>query len=83
MENQNLNILDEESILKNYKSKFKYYIGSFHEKRGITFEITNDINRVDDLFFGCWKTNTSSSIIWTILFLNEFIYILGNKKENQ
>lgn len=47
--NINLNILDEEDILKNYKSKFKYYIGSFHEKRGIYFELTNDINRVDDL----------------------------------
>lgn len=45
----NSNILKEEDILKTYKSKFKYYIGSFHEKRGITFEITNDINRVKDL----------------------------------
>ena len=44
-----LNILNEENILKNYKSKFKYYIGSFHEKRGISFEVTNDIDRIDDL----------------------------------
>ncbi len=45
----NSNILTEEEILKTYKSKFKYYIGSFHEKRGISFEITNDINKVKDL----------------------------------
>lgn len=44
-----LNILNEESILSTYKSKFKYYIGSFHEKRGISFEITNDIKRVPEL----------------------------------
>lgn len=42
-------ILSEEETLKTYKSKFKYYIGSFHEKRGVSFEITNDINRVKDL----------------------------------
>jgi len=45
----NLNILTPEEVLKNYKSKFKYYLGDFHKKRGISFEITNDINRVDDL----------------------------------
>lgn len=43
----NSNILNVEEILKTYKSKFKYYLGSFHEKRGITFEITNDLNKLD------------------------------------
>lgn len=43
----NSNILSIDEILKTYKSKFKYYLGTFHEKRGITFEITNDINKLD------------------------------------
>ena len=43
-------ILTEEEILKTYKSKFKYYLGSFHEKRGVTFEITNDLNNLDKNF---------------------------------
>lgn len=45
--NKESNILTEEEILKTYKSKFKYYLGNFHEKRGVTFEITNDINELD------------------------------------
>lgn len=43
----NSNILTVEEILKTYKSKFKYYLGSFHEKRGITFEITDNLNDID------------------------------------
>lgn len=38
-------VLNLEELLNTYKSKFKYYIGSFHEKRGITFEITDDIKK--------------------------------------
>lgn len=45
---KDLNILDEDGILKNYKSKFKYYLGNYHKKRGITFSITKDKNRLDD-----------------------------------
>ena len=40
-------ILKEEEILKTYKSKFKYYLGDFHSKRGISFEISNDIKDLD------------------------------------
>lgn len=40
-------ILNEEDILKTYKSKFKYYLGDFHSKRGISFEISNDIKDLD------------------------------------
>lgn len=40
-------ILTVDEILKTYKSKFKYYLGSFHEKRGVTFEITNKLNDLD------------------------------------
>ncbi|MBQ9072815.1 MAG: peptidoglycan bridge formation glycyltransferase FemA/FemB family protein [Bacilli bacterium] len=45
--NKESKILTEEEILKTYKSKFKYYLGSFHEKRGVTFEITNNLNDLD------------------------------------
>ena len=40
-------ILNEQDILKTYKSKFKYYLGNFHNKRGITFEITNNEKDLD------------------------------------
>ena len=45
-------ILNEEQILKTYKSKFKYYLGDFHKKRGITFETSNkieDLNKFIEL----------------------------------
>lgn len=58
----NLNILNEDEILKNYKSKFKYYLGKFHEKRGITFELTNDINRVDDFVKLLKETESKQNI---------------------
>lgn len=47
--NINSKIFTEEELLSTYKSKFKYYIGNFHEKRGISFEITNNIEKVDEL----------------------------------
>jgi len=40
-------ILNEEEILKTYKSKFKYYLGDFHSKRGITFDISNKTKDLD------------------------------------
>lgn len=41
------NILTEEQILKTYKSKFKYYLGEFHKKRGISFRISNNLDDLD------------------------------------
>lgn len=75
----NLNILSEEDILKNYKSKFKYYIGSFHEKRGITFEITNDINRIDDLVKLLKETELKQNI--SLRNKEYFEKIMNNYKE--
>lgn len=49
--NKNSIILDEEDVLKTYKSKFKYYLGDFHSKRGISFEISNDIKDLDRFIF--------------------------------
>ena len=45
----NNNIYDLDGLLKTYKSKFRYYIGAFHEKRGITFEISDELSKVDEL----------------------------------
>ena len=45
--NKDNQILSEEEILKTYKSKFKYYLGSFHEKRGVTFEVSNKLDDLD------------------------------------
>ena len=41
------NILSVEEILKTYKSKFRYYLGNFQEKRGITYEISNKEEDLD------------------------------------
>ena len=45
--NSNLEHLTTEEILKTYKSKFKYYLGGFHSKRGITFSVSKDIKDLD------------------------------------
>ncbi len=58
----NSKILTEEEFLETYNSKFKYYVGSFHEKRGITFEITNDIDRVTDLVYLLKQTEIKQGI---------------------
>ena len=45
--NKDSMILKEEEILKTYKSKFKYYLGDFHSKRGVSFEISNNRKDLD------------------------------------
>ncbi len=42
----NSNILKPEEVLKKYR-RIKSYIGSYQEKRGISFKITDDINELD------------------------------------
>ncbi|MBR6690971.1 MAG: peptidoglycan bridge formation glycyltransferase FemA/FemB family protein [Bacilli bacterium] len=44
----NSNILTSDEVLKTY-GRIKSYCGNYHSKRGVSFEITNDINRIDDL----------------------------------
>ena len=44
---KNNKLMDTEEILKTYKSKFKYYLGDFHSKRGIFFERSENINDLD------------------------------------
>lgn len=45
---RNNKILNTDEILNTYKSKFKYYLGDFHKNRGIYFEITDEINKLDN-----------------------------------
>lgn len=42
------NLLSVEEVIRGYKSKVRYYLGSFHEKRGVFFEKTSDPKRLDD-----------------------------------
>lgn len=45
--NNESKILLPEEILKTYKSKFRYYLGDFHKKRGVSFEITDSLEKID------------------------------------
>lgn len=78
--NINSKIFTEEELLSTYKSKFKYYIGAFHEKRGITFEITNDINKVDELVNMLKQTEEKQNIN---LRNKEYFEKILNNFENQ
>ena len=75
---KNLNILTEEELLKTYKSKFKYYLGKFHEKRGITFEISNSINDIDRFIELLRQTEKKQNI--NLRNKEYFIKILNNFK---
>ncbi len=54
-------ILDEKEILKTYK-RLKSYFGNYQEKRGITFEITDDIKKVDVLMDLLHQTEKKQNI---------------------
>lgn len=41
------NILKIEDVLKTYKSKFRYYLGDYGKKRGISYEIQNGDDYLD------------------------------------
>lgn len=75
----NSKILTEEEILKNYKSKFKYYLGKYHEKRGVSFEITNDKNKLDDFIKLLRETEKKQNI--SLRNKNYFEKILDNFKD--
>lgn len=44
----NGNIINIDELSNTYKSKFRYYLGKYHEKRGVSFEITDDLNKIDN-----------------------------------
>lgn len=71
-------ILTEEEILKTYKSKFKYYLGKFHEKRGVSFEITNNLEDLDRFINLLRSTEKKQNI--NLRSKEYFIKILNNFK---
>jgi len=77
--NKNLELLNEEELLKTYKSKFRYYLGDYHKKRGITFEITNDINCIDEFIELLRITEKKQNI--NLRNKEYFIKIMNNYKE--
>ena len=76
--NKESKILTVEEILKTYKSKFKYYLGNFHEKRGVSFEITNDINKLDSFIELLRLTEKKQNI--SLRNKEYFVKILNNFK---
>lgn len=77
--NKESNILTEEELLKTYKSKFKYYLGNFHKKRGITFEISNDLSELDRFIDLLRLTEKKQNI--NLRNKDYFIKILNNFKD--
>lgn len=76
---KNNKILTTEEILATYKSKFKYYLNGFHQKRGIKFEITNDIKNIDDFIKLLKITEKKQNI--NLRNKDYFIKILNNYKD--
>ena len=68
----NSNILSVDEVLATYKSKFRYYIGDFHKKRGVSFEITDDISKIDTFMdlLSCTEKKQNISLRNKEYFLN-------------
>lgn len=75
----NSNILTSNEILKTY-GRIKSYCGNYHEKRGISFEITNDISRVDDLVNLLKQTEKKQNI--NLRNKEYFVKIMENFKDS-
>jgi len=72
------NILKAEDVLKSY-GRIKSYCGNYHTKRGVSFEITNDINRVDDFVSLLKETEKKQNI--NLRNKEYFVRILNNFKD--
>ena len=73
------NILNEEELLKTYKSKLKYYLGNFHTKRGISFEVSNNIEDLDKFVKLLKETELKQNI--NLRKKEYFVKILNNYKD--
>lgn len=73
----NLNILDEKDILKNYK-RIKSYFGEYQNKRGISFEITRDLEKLDEFMNLLHQTEKKHSI--SLRNKEYFINLMNNYK---
>ena len=77
--NNESSILNEEEILKTYKSKFKYYLGKFHKKRGVSFNITNNLEDLDKFIELIKHTEKKQNI--NLRSKEYYIKILNNFKD--
>lgn len=55
--------LSKEELLKSYKSKFRYYLGSYHEKRGVFFERSNNIKDLTEFVKMLKHTEETQGIV--------------------
>ena len=74
----NSNIMTSEMVLKTYH-RIKSYMGNYQEKRGVSFEITNDINKVDKLVELLKQTEIKQNI--SLRNKQYFIDIMNNFKD--
>ena len=76
----NSNILTDKDVLASYKSKFRYYLGDFHKKRGISFEITNDISKIDNFVDMIKDTEKKQNI--NLRNKDYFVNLMNNYKDS-
>lgn len=60
---ENFKALDNQQIKTSFKKRIREYVGNYHEKRGVFFEHTNDINRIDEFMDIINKTEARQNII--------------------
>ncbi len=71
------NILTSEEVLKKYH-RIKSYIGNYQEKRGVSFEITDDIKKIDELVSLLKQTEKKQNI--NLRNKQYFVDIMNNYK---
>lgn len=72
------NILSANDVAKNY-SRLKSYFGNYQEKRGISFEITDDINKVNILMDLLHQTEKKQNI--NLRNKDYFVRLMKNYKD--
>lgn len=60
---ENFKLLDASKIKTGFKKRIREYLGNYHDKRGVFFEHTNDINRIDEFMEIINKTEERQNII--------------------
>lgn len=55
--------LDDAQIKTSFKKRIREYLGNYHDKRGVFFEHTNDVNRIDEFMDIINKTEARQNII--------------------
>lgn len=73
---ENETILNPTQIKTSFKKRIREYLGNYHEKRGVFFEHTNDINRIDEFMDIINKTEARQNII--LRNKEYFIHIMKN-----